>query len=101
MATTTGNAARVMEHLEDLLQTEWPDLKVYLTSGTEHWAVSVVTGPNARKLLARVVSGVDLSNEASPHLSFREGTIGGVRSEERRGGEECVSTCRSRGSPYQ
>jgi len=78
MTTTTGNAARVMEHLEDLLQTEWPGLRVYLTSVTEHWAASVVTGPNARKLLQKVVTGVDLSNEALPHLSFREGTIGGV-----------------------
>src|SRR3546814_10361534 len=25
----------------------------------------------------------------------------GIRSEERRGGKECVSTCRSRWSPYQ
>src|SRR3546814_13636963 len=26
--------------------------------------------------------------------------VGGLRSEERRGGKECVSTCRSRWSPY-
>src|SRR3546814_18375057 len=28
------------------------------------------------------------------------GDIGGIRSEERRVGKECVSTCRSRWSPY-
>jgi len=78
MTTTSGNAARIMEHLEDLLQTEWPELKVYLTSVTEHWAACVVTGPFARKLLANIVTGVDLSNEAFPHLSFREGAIGGI-----------------------
>ncbi|MEB3088315.1 hypothetical protein VJJ19_07740, partial [Parvimonas sp. D4] len=53
-------------------------LKVYLTSVTEHWAACVVTGPFARKLLANIVTGVDLSNEAFPHLSFREGAIGGI-----------------------
>lgn len=78
MTTTTGNAARVMDHLEDLLQTEWPDLKVFLTSVSEHWAASVVTGPLARKVLERVVTGIDLSNEAFPHLSMREGHVAGA-----------------------
>lgn len=77
MTTTTGNAAPVMDHLEDLLQTEWPDLKVYLTSVSEHWAASVVTGPFARRVLERVVKGVDLSSEAFPHLSMREGYVAG------------------------
>src|SRR3546814_20473253 len=31
---------------------------------------------------------------------FREDFLGDARSEERRVGKECVSTCRSRGSPY-
>src|SRR3546814_12599574 len=34
------------------------------------------------------------------HDAVREGDAGGVRSEERRVGKECVSTCRSRWSPY-
>ncbi len=37
--------------MEDYLQTEWPDLKVWLTSTTEQWAVIALNGPNARKLL--------------------------------------------------
>lgn len=78
MTTTTGNAAPVMEHLEDLLQTEWPDLKVFLTSVTEHWAASVVTGPLARQVLEQVVTAVDLSNEAFPHLAMREGQVAGL-----------------------
>lgn len=78
MTTTTGNAARVMDHLEDLLQTEWPHLQVYLTSVTDHWAASVVTGPRARDVLASVAEDVDLSNEAFPHLSMREGRVAGI-----------------------
>jgi sarcosine oxidase, subunit alpha len=77
MFTTTGNAARVLDHLEDYLQTEWPHLKVWLASVTEHWAATVVTGPKARALLDRAIEGVDLSNAAFPHLSMREALVAG------------------------
>ena len=79
MFTTTGNAARVLEHMEDYLQTEWPHLKVWLTTVTEHWAAAVVTGPKARDLLATVVEGTDLSRDAFPHLAMREATVAGHR----------------------
>ena len=78
MFTTTGNAARVLDRLEDYLQTEWTHLNVTLTSVTEHWAASVVTGPNARALLEGLVSQCDLTNEAFPHLAWREGYIGNI-----------------------
>ncbi len=78
MTTTTGNAARVLDHLEDLLQTEWPDLRVRLTSVTDHWAACVVTGPRARDVLQAVASDVDLSNAAFPHLSYRTARIGDI-----------------------
>ena len=32
--------------MEDYLQTEWPDLEVWLTSITEQWAVIAVQGPH-------------------------------------------------------
>ena len=48
MTTTTGGAAGVLDWLEEWLQTEWPDLKVYLTSVTEQWAVATLSGPNAQ-----------------------------------------------------
>ena len=35
MTTTTGGAANVLGKLEDYLQTEWPELDVYLTSVTD------------------------------------------------------------------
>jgi sarcosine oxidase subunit alpha len=34
VTTTTGGAPRVLHHMEDYLQTEFPDLKVWLTSTT-------------------------------------------------------------------
>ncbi len=38
MTTTTGNAAHVLDWLEEWLQTEWPELDVHCTSVTEQWA---------------------------------------------------------------
>jgi sarcosine oxidase subunit alpha len=78
VTTTTGGAPRVMQHMEDYLQTEFPHLKVWLTSTTEQWAVIAVQGPKAREILAPLVEGIDMENEAFPHMSVREGKICGV-----------------------
>ncbi|MBB2973660.1 sarcosine oxidase subunit alpha [Mesorhizobium sp. RMAD-H1] len=78
VTTTTGGAPRVMHHMEDYLQTEFPHLDVWLTSTTEQWAVIAVQGPKARDIIAPLVEGIDLSTEAFPHMSVREGRICGV-----------------------
>ncbi len=78
VTTTTGGAARVLGMMEDYLQTEWPDLKVWLTSTTEQWAVIALNGPQARDVLAPLVGGIDLSPTAFPHMAVAEGTICGV-----------------------
>jgi len=78
VTTTTGGAARVLNMMEDYLQTEFPDLKVWLTSTTEQWSVIAINGPNARNLLAPLVEGIDLSEEAFPHMSVAAGKICGV-----------------------
>src|SRR3546814_13021150 len=73
----TGGAARVLAMMEDYLQTEWPELKVWLTSTTEQWAVIALNGPNAKKLLEPLVEGIDLSNDAFQHMSVASGRICG------------------------
>jgi sarcosine oxidase, subunit alpha len=78
VTTTTGGAARVLAHMEDYLQTEWPDLKVFLTSTTEQWAVIAVQGPKSRDIIAPLIDGIDMSATAFPHMSFRDGRIAGV-----------------------
>ncbi|AYC33207.1 sarcosine oxidase subunit alpha [Pseudomonas cavernae] len=77
MTTTTGGAARVMEWLEIYHQTEWPELKVYFTSVTDHWATMTLSGPNSRKLLAEVTD-IDLDKDTFPFMSWREGKVAGV-----------------------
>jgi sarcosine oxidase, subunit alpha len=78
VTTTTGGAARVLGLMEDYLQTEWPDLKVWLTSTTEQWAVVAVQGPNSRRVLQDLVEGVDISATAMPHMSVARGRICGA-----------------------
>jgi sarcosine oxidase subunit alpha len=78
VTTTTGGAARVLQHMEDYLQTEWPELKVYLTSITEQYATIALQGPKARQLLAPMVEGIDLANASFPHMSVRTGVVCGV-----------------------
>ncbi len=78
LTTTTGGAARVLHQMEDYIQTEFPQFKCWLTSVTEQWAVIAVQGPKAREMIAPLVEGVDLSPDAMPHMSVREGTFRGV-----------------------
>ena len=77
VTTTTGGAPRVLAMMEDFLQTEWPELSVWLTSTTEQWAVIAVQGPKARELLGPLVD-VDITAAAFPHMSAALGTILGV-----------------------
>lgn len=78
VTTTTGGAPRVLNMMEDYLQTEWPELKVWLTSTTEHWAVIALNGPNARKVLEPLVEGLDISADAFPHMSVAECQVAGI-----------------------
>lgn len=79
MTTTTGGAAKVLDWLEEWLQTEWPELDVHCTSVTEQWSTIAVVGPKSRAVLAKVapelaVSG-GLDAEAFPFMTFRETTL--------------------------
>ena len=78
MSTTTGNAASVMSKLEDWLQTEWPELEVYLTSVTEQYGTISLNGPNSRKLIQKLNSDYDFSKENFPHMSFNNVNLCGV-----------------------
>ncbi len=77
MTTTTGGAARVMSWLEEFLQTEWLDMRVFCTSVTEQWSVMSISGPNSRKLLSKLTD-IDLSKDAFPFMKFRNGKVCGV-----------------------
>ncbi|WP_371223248.1 sarcosine oxidase subunit alpha family protein [Roseovarius sp. 2305UL8-3] len=78
MTTTTANAVLVFRRLEFARQCLWPNMDVHLISTTDGWAQFAVAGPNARKLLSKVVDkGTDLSNEAFPFMACSEVTVCG------------------------
>ncbi|MCP4818566.1 MAG: sarcosine oxidase subunit alpha family protein [Shimia sp.] len=80
VTTTTANAVGVYRHMEFVRQCLFPDLDVQLISTTEAWAQYSVAGPNARKLLQKVVDKQhDISNEAFPYMACGEISVGGVR----------------------
>ena len=79
MTTTTGGAANVLSKLEDYLQTEWPELDVYLTSVTDHFATASLCGPNSKKILNKIIPELDLSDENFPHMSFKEVTVDKIK----------------------
>ena len=77
--TTSGGADRIHAWMEDWLQCEWWDWKVHVVNLTEQFAQIAVVGPNARKVLEKMGTDIDLSREALPFMDWREGTVGGVR----------------------
>ncbi|WP_353474168.1 sarcosine oxidase subunit alpha family protein [Salipiger sp. H15] len=80
VTTTTGNAGLVFRNMEFARQCLWPELDVQLVSTTDAWAQIAVAGPKSRALLARVVDGFDLSNEAFPFMACAALTVcGGLR----------------------
>ena len=76
--TTTGGAAHILDWMEEWLQTEWPHLKVRLTSVTEQWATFPVVGPKSRAVVGAVFPDVDVSNDAFPFMAWRDTHLDGV-----------------------
>ncbi|HEV7708147.1 MAG TPA: glycine cleavage T C-terminal barrel domain-containing protein, partial [Asanoa sp.] len=78
LTTTTGNAAAVLDWLEEWLQTEWPDLRVSATSVTDQWAAVAVVGPGSREVMRRLAPTLDVSATAFPFLAIRDATVAGI-----------------------
>ncbi len=63
--------------MEEWLQTEWWDWKVWTANVTEQWAQIAVVGPHARTVLEKL-GGMDVSDAALPFMTWAEGEIGGI-----------------------
>ncbi len=74
--TTTGGADAIHAHMEEWLQTEWWDWKVYVANVTEQYAQIAVVGPHARDVLEKL-GGMDVSREALPFMRWCDGSLGG------------------------
>jgi sarcosine oxidase, subunit alpha len=76
--TTTGGAAAVLDWMEEWLQTEWPNLRVRLTSVTDHWSDVAVVGPRSRNVVRSLFPHIALGPESFPFMAIREGESGGI-----------------------
>ncbi|MBY8338584.1 sarcosine oxidase subunit delta family protein [Streptomyces spinosirectus] len=78
VTTTTGNAAAVLDWMEEWLQTEWPELRVHCTSVTEQWATVALVGPKSRAVLGSLAPQLAVANEDFPFMAWRETTVAGL-----------------------
>ena len=78
--TTSGGADRVHAWMEEWLQTEWWDWKVYTANLSEQYAQIGIVGPKSRQVLeAMGVKDMNLSAEKLPFMTFAEGSIAGIQ----------------------
>ena len=78
LTTTTGGAANVLSWLELWLQTEWPELDVYLTSLTDQYSTIAVAGPDSRRVLEKMGCSIELDNERFGFMTVRDARLGGL-----------------------
>ncbi|MGW1555839.1 sarcosine oxidase subunit alpha family protein [Streptomyces sp. NPDC002144] len=78
VTTTTGNAAAVLDWMEEWLQTEWPELRVHCTSVTEQWATVALVGPESRAVLGSLAPQLAVANDDFPFMAWRETTVAGI-----------------------
>ncbi|MEW2118338.1 sarcosine oxidase subunit delta family protein [Streptomyces sp. NPDC005474] len=78
VTTTTGNAAAVLDWMEEWSQTEWPDLRVHCTSVTEQWATVALVGPRSRDVLGSLAPQLAVDNADFPFMAWRETTVAGI-----------------------
>ena len=76
--TTSGGADHVHGVMEEWLQTEWWDWKVYVANVTEQFAQIGVVGPKAREVLQTLGGTLDVSRDALPFMGWAEGTLADI-----------------------
>jgi sarcosine oxidase subunit alpha len=77
MSATSSGALGVYQWIEWWLQSGW-HLNMHVFDATELRAAMNLTGPQAREVLAKVASEVDLTNEAFPYMHVRQARIAGA-----------------------
>jgi sarcosine oxidase, subunit alpha len=75
---TSAAVGRVFLLMEELLQCEWPELRVFVNNVTSQWANVTVSGPLARVVMQDLNSDIDFDAQSFPHMHFRAGKLAGV-----------------------
>ncbi len=77
LSPSSSHTKGVLDQLELWHQTEYPSMQVSFHNLTSAYATISIAGPQSRTLLARMESGIDLSDQALPHMSLTHGTMMG------------------------
>ena len=78
ITASTSHAGAVVDWMEEWLQTEWPERRVYVTSLTEQLSTVAIVGPKSRELLETLAPELDLSRRGFPFLAVRRATVAGT-----------------------
>jgi len=78
VSTSTGHADAMNQHMEKVLQFDHPDWEVMITTVTSQWNNATICGPKARDVMQALGTDIDLSTDAFPFMSFRDGTVAGL-----------------------
>ncbi len=78
VTASTGHAAAVVDWMEEWLQTEWPQRRVFVTSVTEQFSTVALVGPRSRDVLAVLAPDLDASKEGFSFLSVRRSIVAGI-----------------------
>ena len=78
VSTSTGHADAMNSHMEELLQTQFPDWNVFVTTVTSQWNNATICGPMAREVMAALGTDIDISPDALPFMAFADGMVAGL-----------------------
>lgn len=78
VSTSTGHADLMHQHMEKILQVEHPEWEVMITNVTSQWNNATICGPKAREVVQALGTDIDVSPEAFPFMSLRDGTLAGL-----------------------
>jgi sarcosine oxidase subunit alpha len=78
ISTSTGHADAMNSHMEELLQTQFSDWNVFITTVTSQWNNATVCGPLAREVMKALGTDFDISADVLPFMGFADGHVAGI-----------------------
>lgn len=78
VSTSTGHADAVNGHMEEMRQSRFPDWNLFVIPVTSQWCNATICGPKAREVMAALGTDIDLTPDAFPFMSLRDGTVAGL-----------------------
>ncbi len=76
--TTSGGADSIAAMMEFWLQTEWRDLRVFITPVTDQYAQIVIAGPKSRDVLNACSSDIRFGADDFAYMDVKQGHLNGV-----------------------